>query len=120
MAGSSRHFTSSRLGSLRCQPQGCSHSDGTTHTHFYTSTADLAAQMPHSPNAPQGAVTVLALSVPLVPSLLMLLRLMSARSYATVTLQSAYMLVEEQADLMATGNNPNVPYAELSVRPCLL
>ena len=65
----------------------------------------------------QGAVTVVALSVPLVPSLLMLLRLMSARSYATVTLQSAYMLVEEQADLMATGQNPNVPYAELSVRP---
>lgn len=62
---------------------------------------------------------MLALSVPLVPSLLMLLRLMSARSYATVTLQSAYMLVEEQADLMATGNNPNVPYAELSVRPLL-
>ena len=63
----------------------------------------------------QGAVTVVALAVPLVPSIQMLLRLMSARSYATLTLQSAYMLVEEQADLMATGGNPNVPFSELSV-----
>ena len=63
----------------------------------------------------QGLVTVFAISIALVPSLLMLMRLMAARSYATVTLQSAYMLVEEQADLMATGNKPNVPFAELSV-----
>ena len=71
----------------------------------------------------QSVVTLVAISALLVPSLLMLLRLMAARSYATVTLQSAFMLVEEQADLMATGQKPNVPFAELSVRilhDCLL
>ena len=64
----------------------------------------------------QGVVTLVAMSAPVVISLLVLMRLTAARTEVTMELEKARDLAEEQTLLLRTHQPPTEPLPKLLAR----
>ena len=67
----------------------------------------------------QGVVTVVALAVPAVISLLALVRLMAARTAVTAQLEEAADLAQEQTELLMNRQAPTESLPKLLASPWL-